>query len=168
MPDISIDKIKKIPHSKLLKIIDAVKKDALKSGVLEEKFEEYGVDIVEFEYVPVCFEDLDVSARTDHGIIYLNEKLLRTGNIADISHYVVHEVTHFLQQTTGDGPTQGSNDDDYLDNKYEIEGFQTQTEFLSDTQGEEVAKEYIDDVLDHHDVPKNKRKERMEALLAVK
>lgn len=167
MAEISIEKIKKLPHSELLKLIEAVKADALKSDALKDKFDEYGVDLEEFKYVPICFIDLEVSARTDHGIIYLNNKLLESGNVSDISHYVVHEVTHFLQQTTGDGPTQGSTDDNYLDNKYEIEGFRTQTEFLADTQGEEVAEEYVDDVLDHHEVPKNERKERMESLLAV-
>lgn len=167
MADISIEKIKKLPHSESLKLIEAIKADALKSDALKDKFEEYNVDIEEFKYVPICFTDLEVSARTDHGIIYLNNKLLESGNISDISHYVVHEVTHFLQQTTGDGPTQGSTDGDYLDNEYEIEGFRTQTEFLSETQGEDVAEEYVEEVLDHHEVPKSERKERMEALLAV-
>ena len=39
---------------------------------------EYEFDVMMFawqDYIPVCFDDIDVSARTDHGIIYLNRKL---------------------------------------------------------------------------------------------
>lgn len=156
----------KIPHSQALEIINEIKSRIKKHQALKEAFDKYGLDIDEIDNVPVCFADIDVSARTDHGIIYLNWELLKEG-FPKNDHYLAHELAHYAQQTTGDGPTQGSTDDTYLDNKYEQEGFQVQTEYLSETKGNEVADEYIDDVLKYHEVPKSERAERKKQLLQL-
>ncbi len=157
---------KKISHSQALKIIDQIKSRIKKHQALKEAFDKYGLDIDEIDNVPVCFADIDVSARTDHGIIYLNWELLKEG-FPKNDHYLTHELVHYAQQTTGDGPTKGSTDDTYLDNEYEQEGFQTQTEYLSETKGDDVAKNYINDVLDYHEVPKSERAERKKQLLQL-
>lgn len=88
----------------------------------------------------------------------------------DISHYVVHEVTHWFQQTTGNKPTPGSTSDSYLDNPVEQEGFRNQTKYIADTKGEEEAEKYIEKVLDHHSndaKDKDKREDRKDKLLAI-
>lgn len=141
--------------------------NTLKSDeVVIKMFQENDLDIDEIFYIPICFvDDLDVSARTEHGIIYLNSKLKE--NFEENIHYLPHEITHFIQQTTGTKPTMGSTDDDYLDNKYEQEGFQNQTKYIANNHGDEKAEEYIEKVLEHHDVPEDEKDERKKDLLAT-
>ena len=165
MPKVSLEQIKELPHDKLLKAIDRAKKRLKTNEVVQNMFKEFDVDIDELDDVPVCFADLPVSARTEHGIIYLNYNLLADGDFDKDDHYLVHELTHYLQQTTGTKPTKGSTDDDYLDNKFEQEGFQNQTEYLSDTRGDGAAEAYTDKVLNHHEVPKSEREERKKELM---
>jgi hypothetical protein len=111
------------------------------------------------------FADIDVSARTEKGIISFNKKLLKHPEA--IPSYMSHEYRHVLDQCLSDGPTQGSADDDYLDNPAEIDGFNTQTKFLSETEGDEAAENYIDKVLDFHEVPDKERKSHKEELLQL-
>lgn len=146
-------------------VLNSVRKN-IKNHPVVKKFwcDDYGLDLDEIDLVPMCFADLDVSARTDHGIIYFNRTLLDE----DIDHYMTHELVHAAQQTTGTRPTKGADEGDYLDNKEEIEGFQNQTEYLADTRSEEEAEEYIEQVLDHHDVHDDgERERRKEKLLQV-
>lgn len=155
-----------VSHSEASKIIQEAKNRVKQQEALRKCFEKYNLDINEVDDVPVCFADIDVSARTDHGVIYLNWELLDDG-FPENDHYLAHELTHYAQQTTGDGPTDGSTDDTYLDNKYEQEGFKVQTEFLSETEGDGVAKDYINQVLNYHDVPKSERAKKRKELLQL-
>lgn len=127
--------------------------------------DEYDVDIDYIDIVPMAFDKIQVSARTNKGCIYFNYSLLEDGDFEKEDHYMIHEMVHHFQQCFSNGPTKGSNKEDYLDNKYEQEGFQAQTEYLSETRNDEVAEEYVDKVMDHHDVPENERDERRNDLL---
>jgi hypothetical protein len=103
-------------------------------------------------------------------VIYINIELAKDGNIKEDDHYIVHEMTHYCQQTTGDSPTQSSDDGSYLDNPIEQEGFRNQTKYIADTKGKKEAEKYVEQVLDHHendDQDKKKRKERKDCLLAI-
>lgn len=164
---LSLEQVKSIPKKYQLKIINILKKRIKNHETIINMFDEYGVDIDEIDLIPMSFADLDVSARTDHGIILLNYSLLMDGNFLNDDHYLVHEITHFLQQCTGDGPTIGGNGDDYLDNKYEQEGFQNQTEYIADTQGEEIAEEYIEQVMDKHEVSNKDKNKKRDQLLGI-
>ena len=152
-------------HSELSKLIDSIRKTLKKNDVVIKLFKKFKVSIDELDLIPIRFSELEVSARTEHAVISLNYELLK--EIKRIPSYIVHEITHWLQQTTGDQPTQGSDDQDYLDNVFEIEGFQNQTEFISDTEGDLKAKEYTKKVLDHHNTPKNEIKEKEKDLLRL-
>jgi hypothetical protein len=166
---------KGIDHKKLAPILETLKKRVFSSDVVKDMFDKYGIDEGELNLIPFCWAKIPVSGRTDHGIIYINVDLLDdflNGNegIADIvkevDHYLAHEITHFAQQTTGDKPTPGSNDCNYLDNPAEQEGFRTQTKYISETQGDEQAEDYIDKVIDHHsngddDSRMEKRREKL-------
>lgn len=155
-----------IPHKELSPIIDKIRAQVKQHPVTQRMFKEYGVDLDEIDLVPMAFANLDVSARTDHAIIYLNIGLLDNDNFKNDDHYLVHELTHYLQQTTGNKPTKGADSGNYLDNNEEIEGFQNQTEYLADTKGDEAAEQYVDGLLDHHDVSdKKERDKRKEKLL---
>ena len=148
-----------------LKLLDEVKQKIKESKTVKKMFKEADVSLDVIDLVPMTFGDLEVSARTQHGIIVFNNKLKKSAE--ELEHYMVHELTHILQQCFSDGPTMGSNNANYLDNPYEEEGFNRQTEFLSETKGKNVAKKYIDKVLDHHDVPEKEKEDKKDALLSL-
>jgi len=146
----------------ICKAVSSIKKH----HVIKDLFKEYNLDLDEIEIIPICFADIDVSARTDHGCIYLNIKLVEDGFYVDkIDHYLVHEIVHWAQQTTGTSPTKGAEDGEYLENEYEIEGFQNQVEFMADTQDEKAAEEYVEQVLDHHNMDGQKAEDKKEELM---
>lgn len=153
-------------NSEDIKLIQSIKEEVKKSDAVIKKYQEYGVSIDEIDETPVYFSDgLPVSARTQHAIIALNSRLRSTPE--EIGHYLSHELVHVLQQTTGSKPTKGSADDeDYLNNEFEIEGFQAQTEYIKENEGEEEAEDYIDQVLDHHDVEGKEYDEKKKELLS--
>jgi hypothetical protein len=159
-------KTKGIPHKKLRPLIEKVRNRVRQHPVVQKMFKKYKVDLEEIELIPMCFADLDVSARTDHGVMYFSTKLLEDGDFDKDDHYLVHEMTHFLQQTTGDKPTPGSDEGEYLDNPAEKEGFQNQSEYLAETRGDLAAEKYVNQVLNHHDVKgkSERRKRRIELL----
>lgn len=163
----TIDEVKKFPPSFLIHLINTAKKYIKKDEVMQNTFKEYGVPIDEIDFIPTYFKDIDVSASTNHGVVWLNYKLLTDGNFSKDYSYLIHEYTHFLQQTCGDKPTKGSDDGDYLDNSHEIEGFQNQLEYIANEFGDDEAHKYVDHLLEHHDVEdKEEKVEKKEELLA--
>lgn len=168
MPDEIVTK--GIPHELLAPKLEKLKKKVFKHEVVQDLLEKYNIDRAELDLVPMCFAKIPVSARTDHGVIYINVDLAEDGNMEEDDHYIPHEFTHYCQQTTGDKPTPGTTKDDYLDSPVEQEGFQNQTKYIADTKGKEEAVEYIDQVLDHHskdNTDDKKREERRDKLLAI-
>lgn len=163
-----LEQAKKIPPKTLLKLINRMKKFLKKHPVVIDMFKEYDVPIDELDLIPMRFGELEVSARTDHGIITFNFKLLCDGDFFKDYMYAVHEITHFLQQTTGSKPTQGADDGDYLENPFEQEGFQKQVEYVDDMFGENEAEEYVDHLLDHHKVKdSDEREDKKEKLMEL-
>jgi hypothetical protein len=167
---------KGLPHKKLIPILDALKKRVFDSDVVKDMLDEYGIDRSEINLWPICVAKIPVSARTDHGVIYINVDLLidENGNVREdvekSDHYLPHEMTHTCQQTTGNKATPGSTEDNYLDAPTEQEGFRNQTKYISDTQGDEEAEDYVEQVLDHHtknNVDDKKRDGRRDKLLEL-
>jgi hypothetical protein len=156
-----------ISHKQTLPMLQEVREKIKKSDVIADLCKEYGVDIDYIDLIPMAFTDLDVSARTEKGCIYFNIELLQDGFEND-DHYMAHEVVHHFQQCFGDGPTKGSGDsEDYLDNEYEQEGFQAQTEYLSETRDDQAAVNYVEQVLNHHDVDEQDKNKRRKDLLNI-
>lgn len=153
---IPLSQVKKLPYKALNRMIKKLREYLKQDGVVQAMFKEYGVDIEEIDYIPMMFGNIDVSAKTDHGVIIYNYKLLTDGDFFKDFSYGVHEMTHWLQQTTGEKATKSSDDEDYLDNPYEQEGFQNQIEYIAKQFGEEEAENYVDDLLDHHEVENKK------------
>jgi hypothetical protein len=170
MPDkkekFSLEEVKAIPPEVLLKLINRAKQYLKKNEVMQRAFKKHGVDIEWLDLFPMMFGDLDVSARTEHGVVILNYKLLCDGDFFKDFGYLCHEGVHQLQQMFGDKPTRSADDGEYLDNPAEIEGFQTQIEYIADEFGKNEAEEYVDHLLDHHDYDgkdaKDKKQELME------
>lgn len=165
---IPLSDVKKLPFKSLMRFINKGKSFIKKDKVMIKTFKEYGVDINEIDFIPTYFKDLDVSAKTDHGIVYLNYKLLTDGDFFKDFSYLIHEYTHWLQQTTGNKPTQSSDDGSYLDNPAEQEGFQNQIDFISDHFGDEEANDYVDNLLDHHDITSKDEKDDKKEILMSK
>lgn len=168
MPDEIVTK--GLPHKELEPKLKKIKNKVFKHKVVQDMIKKYDIDKAELDLVPICFAKLPVSARTDHGVIYINVDLADDGKISDDDHYIAHELTHFCQQTTGNKPTPGSTSDNYLDNPVEQEGFRNQTKYIADTKGEEEAEDYIEQVLDHHEhdvADAKKREDRRDKLLAI-
>jgi hypothetical protein len=164
---IPISEIKKLPYKSLNRMINKMREFLKKNETVQQMFREYEVDLDEIDYIPMKFGKLDVSAKTDHGVIIFNYRLLADGDFFEDFSYGVHEMTHWLQQTTGTKPTKSSDDGSYLDNPFEQEGFQNQIEYLADMFGEEHAEDYVDDLLEHHDVEdEEEREEKKETLMA--
>jgi hypothetical protein len=133
---------------------ECVKKDS----TVIEKFKEYDMPIDKVDNVHVEFDDLDVSAKTKDKKIYLNRAMLESdSNVKDPTHYLAHELTHWLQQMTGN--TEGHEVKDYLEKPTEVEAFQVQVEFKEDHEGKEEADKYVEELLDYHDVDDEKERE---------
>ncbi len=164
---IPLSQVKKLPYKSLDRMIKKMREFLKNDEVVKEMFKEYKVDIEEIDYIPMMFGKLDVSAKTDHGIIIFNYKLLTDGDFFKDFSYGVHEMTHWLQQTTGTKPTKSSDEGSYLDNPFEQEGFQNQVEYIANMFGEDEAEEYVDDLLEHHDIDDEEEAEdKKETLMA--
>lgn len=168
MPTFSIEDAKKLPPKFLLQLINKAKNYLKKDNVMQRMCAENDVDIDFIDLIPITFGDLDVSARTEKGIITLNYKLLCDGNFFNDIGYLTHEITHFFQQCFGDGPTKGSNDGNYLDNEFEQQAFQNQVEFMANEFGDHEAEKYVDHLLDHHEITDKKEKEEKKDELMAK
>jgi len=160
--------VKNLPYASLNRMIGKMRQFLKNDGVVQEMFKEYGVDIDEIDLIPMRFGNLDVSAKTDHGVIIFNYKLLTDGDFFKDFSYGVHEMTHWLQQTTGTKPTQSADDGDYLDNPFEQEGFQNQIEYIAKQFGKEEAENYVDDLLEHHEVDDKKEFKKKKKTLMSK
>ena len=129
-----------------------------------EKCQEYGASVNFIDAVPISFDDnLDVSAKTVNKEIFLNGKLFDKGDWVDLMRYVLHEAIHVLQQANGmvDGKT---DKEDYLDDDNEIEAFQAQLSYMSKHEDPKEIQEYLENLLDHHDIKGKEREEKKEKL----
>jgi hypothetical protein len=146
-----------------LKLIKNIKNDIKEEQEIIDKFEEYDEDLSLIDDVDISFQDLDVSAKTLNGEIILNEKL-KHSDWDDMLRYVVHELVHVLQQRAGK-VNQESQAKDYLDDENEIEAFQTQLSFMSDNDSPEEIQEYLEGLLDHHNIKGKERVEKIKKLV---
>ena len=167
MASIPLETIKKLSPASLLRLINKAKEYLKDDPTMQRICEENEVDVDFIDLIPMCFGDLDVSAKTDHGIIILNYKLLCDGDFYKDISYLVHEGSHYFQQCFGDKPTQGSNDGNYLDNPHEQEAFQNQVEYIANEHGQGEAEKYVDHLLEHHEIDdRDEKEEKKDTLMA--
>lgn len=165
---IPLSQVKKMPYRTLNRMLKKLREFLKKDDVVQKMFKEYEVDIEEIDFIPMKFGNLDVSAKTDHGVIIYNYKLLTDGDFFKDFSYGVHEITHWLQQTTGTKPTKSSDEGSYLDNPFEQEGFQNQIEYISKQDGKEEAEDYVNNLLDHHEIESDKERDKKKETLMAK
>lgn len=131
------------------KIVKEMKERIKEDPAIQEKFKEYGIPISQIDDVHVEFAELEVSAKTKNKKIYINKKLLDKDDIKDPTHYLAHEITHYLQQLTGNVGSHNT-DDDYLDLPTEEEAFEVQVEYKKEHEGEQAAEKYVDELTSYH------------------
>lgn len=151
--------------SKQRKLIQKAKRLNKKERVYMNLCKDYDKDIDFIDDVKISFESLDVSAKTVNGEIFLNEKLMENpNNFKEILKYINHELTHNCQQEAGlvDEPV---DKEDYLEDPNEQEAFQRQVEFMSDHYSPEKIQDYLENLLDHHDITdKTERRQKIREL----
>lgn len=146
-------------------IISQIKELLGDSEVVRKMFKRYGADIAEITDVDISFAPLPVSAKTKNEKIFINEDFLIDGSFIEQIHYVVHEMCHFLQQSMDDPfdliPLDNMK---YLDMPAELEAFAFQIAFQKEFYGEEFAKDYLDGLLDFHELEGTEREEKQNFL----
>ncbi len=164
----TLKEIKSTKPSVLLKLISRAKNFLKKDKIWKKICKEYNEDPEIIDLIPTTFADLDVSANTNHGVVYINYKLLQDGEFFRDYSYLIHEYTHWFQQCYGDRPTMASEEGRYLYNPHEQEGFQNQLEYISHHFGEDKAESYVDHLLEYHDVKGKKKQDKLESVLLEK
>jgi hypothetical protein len=159
---IPLSVVRKLPYKTLNRMINKAKAHLKTDKVWQDICKEYDEDVDIIDYIPTIFGNLDVSAKTNKGIVTLNYKLLCDGDFNHDISYLIHEYTHWFQQCYGKKATQSSDDGSYLHNKFEQEGFTNQVEYIAKQHGEDEAEEYVDDLLEHHEVDDKKEKKKLE------
>lgn len=148
-------------------VLTRVKKELSRSPIVLEMCEEYGVDIDLVLGIPIDFAELDVSAKTIDSKIYLNEDLLGE-SFEKIMRYAIHEITHAFQHMNREHLDHDPYaDDDYLDRDDEREAFKNQLEYQIEVEPVEEVVEYIEDLFDHHDIPNEDRKEKLQEIMTA-
>lgn len=129
-----------------------------------EKCKEYDKNPSFVNSVNVSFsKDIDVSAKTVNGEIFLNDRLFNK-SWEEQMRYLIHELVHCMQQE--DGKVNGKTDkEDYLDDKNEQEAFTTQISYMCEHNNAEEIQEYIENLLDHHNIQGDERKEKAKKLV---
>lgn len=145
--------------------IEQIKIALKKEPIIQKAFKQYNRNINDVDKISISFDDkLDVSAKTVNGKIFLNSKMLKD-NWKDYFHYAIHECIHYLQHTSGECKSHEQiTNENYLDNKNEIEAFQKQISYRKKTEPKSEVNTYLNDLLDKHEIPKDERNEKKKEL----
>ena len=145
--------------------IKKIRTELKKDPIVLKMFKKYKVDISKIDNVPISFDsDIDVSAKTVDGEIFLNSDMLYD-DYKEYIHYVVHELTHVLQHITGKCNNGLNSDIEYLDIPSEIEAFKEQLKFKEKTDSKKEIGKYLKKLFDRHDLNRKERKKKIKELL---
>lgn len=143
------------------KVIKLLRKKLRSHPIAHRLCDKYGEKPDFIDSIPIRFEPLDVSAKTVNGEIILNSKLF-DGEYRDNMRYLIHEFVHCLQQDNG--KVDGKKGGDYLDDPNEIEAFKAQIDFMEDCYDEKEIQQYLDQLMDHHDIKGRERQRKIRQL----
>ena len=138
-------------------INDKIAKDLCKENNIKKEF---------LLGVPVSFSELDVSAKTIDGCIFLNKKLMEK-EFDILMRYVIHELVHAIQHCDKNSHQEKDEAEDYLDKETEVEAFVEQIKFDKENRGKNAAEEYVEELLDHHGIEGRKRESKKEELFGL-
>jgi len=150
------------------KLFAEIRKHMKNSDIANEYLNEKKVGKWIFDAFPLDFDDIDVTAKTVNGTIYLSPKVMEM-NFDIVMRYVIHEFIHVLQHINEerDGDKKSDKNQDYLDREDEIEAFQAQIEYDAQARGPKAVEKYVDDLLDFHEIEGKDKKEKKKTLLEV-
>jgi hypothetical protein len=147
-----------------IELLSRIKSELKKSQIAKEICAEHGFDIDIIDGIPLDFSDeLETSARTVNSSIELNSKLMDE-EFEVMMRYAIHELVHALQHMKLEG-MEAFEDDNYLDRPDEMEAFQYQVEYESEAKGQNSAEEYVEDLVEYHEVPSRYKEEKKDELL---
>ena len=144
--------------------INKIKEFLKKETSYIDMCKEYNKDVDFVDNVNISYDDdLDVSAKTVNGDIFLNGKLFNNGDFNENARYFSHELSHVLQQKSN-MVKETPSEDSYLDDPNEQEAFQYQVQYMNDHVPQEEIQEYLEHLLDHHDIKGKERSEKIKKL----
>lgn len=135
------------------------------SSMAKDICRENGIPISFLSGVPISFDDMKESAKTVNSYIYLNRKLSKKPMYI-IKRYLIHEITHAVQHIAEPGASKKVKNKEYLDKDTEVEAFRNQISFQMKSEGPKKTKEYVDRLLDFHDLDGNERSRKKKELLS--
>jgi hypothetical protein len=148
-----------------IELLSEIKENLKTSDIAKEICKKYGYDIDIIDGIPIEFkDDLGSSAKTINSKISISDELI-DAPIEKIMRYAIHELVHALQHMQRYGKEDPYKDKKYLDRPDEIEAFQSQIEFEAKEVGMDEAEDYVDDLLDYHDIPENDKDDKKEELM---
>ncbi len=147
-----------------IEILARVKSELKKDPIAKEICREHGFSIDIIDGIPMEFaEDLEASAKTTDSKIQLSSNLLND-DFEIIMRYAIHELVHSLQHMKSEGIDPYA-DDEYLDREDELEAFQFQIAYDAKERGENEAEEYVEDLIEYHEIPEEEQENKKEELL---
>lgn len=159
-----ISKKKKTELQDSIELLAKIKQELRENDIAIEVCKEYGFEIdildgIQFEFV----DGLEASAKTTNSFIQLNSNLIDE-DFTIIMRYSIHELVHALQHMKLVGLDEFEGEE-YLDREDELEAFQYQIEYESDECGQEQAEEYVDNLIEYHEIPPENRADKRKELL---
>ena len=145
-------------------LLSKIRSALINDSVAKDICKEYKIGNWLLKSVPIRFEKLEVSARTTDGNIILNKKL-KSKPFEILMRYVIHELTHAAQHAKSNPSAKKDNNTEYLDKKNEIEAFQNQIKYDEKKRGKSKVLEYVDDLLEYHDIEGKKKEQKKKTLL---
>lgn len=147
-----------------IEILAKIKRELRNNDIAKEICKEHGFDIDIIDGIPFEFVDnLEASAKTVNSAIQLNSSLLDE-EFEVMMRYSIHELVHALQHMKLEG-LEIDEAEEYLDRSDEIEAFQYQISYEAEERGQDVAEEYVDDLIEYHEIPLDSRDDKREELL---
>jgi hypothetical protein len=149
-----------------IELIGKLKDDLYENKITEKILKKFKLSKDIIEGVVLRFdEDLEVTAKTVNGEVSLNESLM-SKSFDTIMRYVIHEFVHVCQHIKNQKgkPKSSKRDETYLDNPEEVEAFKWQSLFTEEEEGRKKLDEYLEELMEYHDVPEKDQEEKIEEL----
>lgn len=147
-----------------VELVAKIKRELRNEEIALDICKEYGFDIDILDGISIEFaDDLEASAKTVDGAILLSSNLIEK-DFEVMMRYAIHELVHAMQhmKITSLKEFEGQ---EYLDRSDELEAFQFQIEYEAKAVGEEEAEEYVDDLIEYHEIPEDEAGDKKERLM---
>lgn len=148
----------------IIELLAEIKQEMKGNDIAIEICKEHGFNVDIIDGIPMEFiDDLEASAKTIDSRIQLNSELLNE-EFEIIMRYAIHELVHSLQHMKSEGIDPYASDE-YLDRDDELEAFQFQIAYDAEERGEDEAVDYVEDLIEYHEIPEEEREDKKEELL---